>query len=249
MGGICFCQPPTVVTLSANVGSTVDAEENLIYKIFPKVTGFKSAQIFELKIDLYQVRIAYLKNGVLHTTKWNLSFDEFMELRHSVANQPAITDEMRRSIYEDLEYLRTSEIIKSIPTGQFVIVKHISGKKIRGILLPSEETQLNLQTTVNSFSIPFHEIDEIAFHSPSESKTKWNKWLYFAGASGGLALAEVWNNQKSPQSDLVWHYRFLGIMTGLLGGQELIEAINIITSPKNLFKLSPEDIKEFDEFE
>jgi len=247
--GWAMPQSPEIVPLSAKVGTTVDAEENIIFGIFPAVIGFESAQVFALPDNTYQIKIVYLKSGRKNIETLNYTFDEFISLKHMVDRQPAITAADRQAIYENLTYLRTSEILEDIPTGQFVIVKHTSGKKIRGILLPSVNHHLQVQTPVQVLDFPYHQVSGIAYRESFKTRYGWRKWIYAAGALTGLGLAEIWNGYTEPVPEMGWHYRFMGVLLGLLGGREMYEAVNILTSPKTHFSLSPEEVQRIINFE
>ncbi len=237
-------QSPEIIPLSAKVGTTIDAEENIVFGIFQDVIGFESAQIFALPDDTYQVKIAYLKSGRIKIKTLNYTFDKFIRLKHMIDRKPAITMKDRQEIYENLTYLRTSEILEEIPTGQYVIIKHVSGKKIRGILLPSVDHSLQIQTPVQVLDFPYHQVSGIAYREFFNIRYGWRKWIYTAGALMGLGLAEVWNGHTNPVPEMGWHYRFMGILLGLLGGREMYEAVNILTSPKTHFTLSPEEVQK-----
>jgi len=242
--GWLVAQSPEVVPLSAKVGTTVDAEENIIFRIFPDVIGFESAQIFALPDNTYEVKIAYLKYGRKKIKTLNYTFDQFITLKHMIDRKPAITLKDRQEIYKNLTYLRTSEILEKIPTGQFVVVKHVNGKKIRGILLPFVDNRLQIQTPVQVVDIPYYEVGGISYHKSFKTRLKWRKWIYAAGAMLGIGMAEIWNGHTKPVIEMTWHYRFMGLLLGLLGGQEMYEAVNIISSPKSHFTLSPEETLE-----
>ena len=244
MFGWGVAQSPEVVPLSAKVGTTVDAEENIIFRIFPDVIGFESAQIFALPDNTYEVKIAYLKYGRKKIKTLNYTFDQFITLKHMIDRKPAITLKDRQEIYKNLTYLRTSEILEKIPTGQFVVVKHVNSKKIRGILLPFVDNRLQIQTPVQVVDIPYYEVGGISYHKSFKTRLKWRKWIYAAGTMLGIGMAEIWNGHTKPVIEMTWHYRFMGLLLGLLGGQEMYEAVNIISSPKSHFTLSPEETLE-----
>ncbi len=55
-------------------------------------------------------------------------------------------------------------------------------------------------------------------------------------------MAEVWNEQKSPRIDTVWHNRFTGMGVGLLLGVEMFEAVSVLTSPTRYIALTQEEL-------
>ncbi len=227
------------MTLSQKVGATIDVEENLFYGIFPEVEGFETAQIIEDSDDRFRVQFVIVSGGRRVTKNLALSWDEFMELKLLVDRAPEISPEDRLALHQDLHYLHTTDILEQIPTGQFVILKHINGRTIRGILLPFENNLLRIQTPVQVLSFPYHEVRSIAYREKIIERFGWQKWIFASAACVGILAAEVWNSQVLPTSDLTWHYRFLGTALGLVGGREISEAVNIIFSPRTKFEIAP----------
>ncbi len=232
-------QNGNIVPLSQKVGTTIDAEENLIYGIFTEIRGFESAQVFEISENEYQVRYVIIEQGRRVTREKSLTWNEFFQLKQAIDKQPVISAADRAAVYQDLNYLRTTDIVESIPTGQFVKIKHVNGRTIRGILLPFEDNLLRIQTPIQVLSFPYHEVQEIAYRKEIKERPSWRKWIFASAAAGGLMMAEIWNTQVAPQNDLGWHYRFLGTILGLIGGQEIIEAVDIIFSPQEKFEIAP----------
>ncbi|MFH1851909.1 MAG: hypothetical protein ABIA75_06155 [Candidatus Neomarinimicrobiota bacterium] len=230
--GLLAAQSPEIIPLSSKVGTTIDAEENLLYAIFPEIQGFESAQFFQVKEDLYQARIIFHKDGQVITNKKFYTWKEYIDLKHQIDRMAPITDQDRQNLYQDLTYLRTREILDDIPTGQFVKVKHVGGMTVRGILVPHGNDLFRIQTPVQIVAFPYHEVGAISYRSVIVEQHHRRKWLYVVGAGLGLGLSEVWNSQTAQPSSQAWHNRFLGSMLGLMLGQELYEAANILLSPR-----------------
>jgi len=45
---VLSAQTPDIIPLSKKVGLTVDAEENVFFRIFPDIEGFYSAQFYDV---------------------------------------------------------------------------------------------------------------------------------------------------------------------------------------------------------
>lgn len=228
-----------VVPLSSKVRMTVDAEENSIYGIFPEVIGFHDAQFIQVSIDHYQARISYQSKGRVKVVNRQFTARQFIALKHRVDKLPPITETMRLDLRENLTYLHAVDILEAIPTGQFVVVGHVNGQRMRGILLPFSDQHLNLQTTVKKISVPYHEVETIAYREQIIARPGLQKWIYGICAAIGVGLAEIWNSQTADRGDQQWHYRSMGVLLGLLAGSELGEAVNILASPKTSFSLIP----------
>jgi hypothetical protein len=167
---------------------------------------------------------------------------EFIELQHHVDVQPPITDRDREGIRKNLTYLTTVNILESIPPDQFIIIKHRTGKKIRGALIGLEKRQLSIQTPISVETIPIWDMASITYRKKIRELPKLKGFLYALSALGGVILAEVWNEQTRPRIDQVWHFRFIGTVLGILTGAETYQAVNIISSPKTFFALTPEEM-------
>ena len=90
--------------------------------------------------------------------------------------------------------------------------------------------------------MPIWDMSSITYRKNIRELPKLKGFLYALSALGGVILAELWNEQTRPRIDQVWHFRFIGTVLGMLVGSETYEAVNIITSPKTFFALTPEEM-------
>ena len=239
---ILSAQTPDIIPLSKKVGLTVDAEENVFFRIFPDVDGFYSAQFYEAGKNKIIIQIVFINFSQRSVRRRSLTMREFIELQHHVDVQPPITDRDREGIRKNLTYLTTVNILESIPPDQFIIIKHRTGKKIRGALIGLEKRQLSIQTPISVETIPIWDMASITYRKKIRELPKLKGFLYALSALGGVILAEVWNEQTRPRIDQVWHFRFIGTVLGILTGAETYQAVNIISSPKTFFALTPEEM-------
>ena len=239
---ILSAQTPDIIPLSKKVGLTVDAEENVFFRIFPDIDGFYSAQFYEAGKNKIIIQIVFIDFSQRSVRRRSLTMREFIELQHHVDVQPPITDRDREGIRKNLTYLTTVNILKSIPPDQFIIIKHRTGKKIRGALIGLEKRQLSIQTPISVETIPIWDMASITYRKKIRELPKLKGFLYALSALGGVILAEVWNEQTRPRIDQVWHFRFIGTVLGILTGAETYQAVNIISSPKTFFALTPEEM-------
>ena len=239
---ILSAQTPDIIPLSKKVGLTVDAEENVFFRIFPDIDGFYSAQFYEAGKNKIIIQIVFIDFSQRSVRRRSLTMREFIELQHHVDVQPPITDRDREGIRKNLTYLATVNILKSIPPDQFIIIKHRTGKKIRGALIGLEKRQLSIQTPISVETIPIWDMASITYRKKIRELPKLKGFLYALSALGGVILAEVWNEQTRPRIDQVWHFRFIGTVLGILTGAETYQAVNIISSPKTFFALTPEEM-------
>ena len=237
---ILSAQTPDIIPLSKKVGLTVDAEENVFFRIFPDIDGFYSAQFYEAGKNKIIIQIVFIDFSQRSVRRRSLTMREFIELQHHVDVQPPITDRDREGIRKNLTYLTTVNILESIPLDQFIIIKHRTGKKIRGALIGLEKRQLSIQTPISVETIPIWDMASITYRKKIRELPKLKGFLYALSALGGVILAEVWNEQTRPRIDQGWHFRFIGSVLGILTGAETYQAVNIISSPKTFFALTPE---------
>ena len=239
---ILSAQTPDIIPLSKKVGLTVDAEENVFFRIFPDIDGFYSAQFYEAGKNKIIIQIVFIDFSQRSVRRRSLTMREFIELQHHVDVQPPITDRDREGIRKNLTYLTTVNILESIPPDQFIIIKHRTGKKIRGALIGLEKRQLSIQTPISVETIPIWDMASITYRKKIRELPKLKGFLYALSALGGVILAEVWNEQTRPRIDQVWHFRFIGTVLGILTGAETYQAVNIISSPKTFFALTQEEM-------
>ena len=235
-------QTPDIIPLSKKVGLTVDAEENIFYRIFNDIDGFFSAQFYEVGNNKIVVQIVFVDFSQKSVRRRTMKMKEFIDLQHHVDTQPFITDIDRKAISKNLTYLTTIDIIESIPHDQFIVIEHRSGKKIRGSVLGIEDRLISIQTPISVETIPIWDMASLTYRKKIREIPKIKGFLYAVSALGGVILAEIWNEQTRPRIDLIWHFRFIGTVLGTLFGAETYQAVNIISSPTTFFALTPEEM-------
>ena len=235
-------QTPDIIPLSKKVGLTVDAEENVFFRIFPDIDGFYSAQFYDVGNNKIIIQIVFVEFSQRSVRRRFLTMREFIELQQHVDLQPYITTHDREGISTNLTYLTTMNILESIPPDQFIIIKHRTGKKVRGAYIGVEKRQLTIQTPISVEKMPIWDMASITYRKNIRELPKLKGFLYALSALGGVILAELWNEQTRPRIDQVWHFRFLGTVLGMLVGAETYEAVNIISSPKTFLALTPEEM-------
>ena len=103
-------QTPDIIPLSKKVGLTVDAEENIFYRIFNDIDGFYSAQFYDVGKNKIVVQIVFVDFSQKSVSRRSMTTEEFIDLKHHVDAQPYITDIDRQAISENLTYLTTVSI-------------------------------------------------------------------------------------------------------------------------------------------
>ena len=235
-------QTPDIIPLSKKVGLTVDAEENIFYRIFNDIDGFYSAQFYDVGKNKIVVQIVFVDFSQKSVRRRSMTTEEFIDLKHHVDAQPYITDIDRQAISENLTYLTTVSIIESIPHDQYIVIEHRSGKKVRGSVLGVEDRLISIQTPISVETIPIWDMASLTYKKEIREIPKIKGFLYAVSALGGVILAEIWNEQTRPRIDLIWHFRFIGTVLGTLFGAETYQAVNIISSPSTFFALTPEEM-------
>ena len=247
MGSFLNGQNGEIIPLSQKVGLTLDAEENLFYNVFTDIDGFESAQFYEMSPRTVIARITFVQYSQQKTSKRKLKMMDFLTMKESVDVQPMITDEDRKLVHENLTYLQTEDILENIVEDQYVTIKHRSGRRIQGTLKKYEEKYLMIQTPVSLETIPIWDMESISYRESIVHRKDWKFAVYGISALAGIPLAEGWNVQTRPENEDIWHFRFLGSVFGLLAGSEAFNTMNILTSPKTFFALTPEEMDKLKE--
>jgi small nuclear ribonucleoprotein (snRNP)-like protein len=236
-----WAQNGEIIPLSQKVGTVLDAEENLFYQVYD-IDGFESAQFYEISLRTVVAKITFVEYSQQKISKRKYSMMEFLRMKEAVDVQPWITEEDRKLVKENLTYLETNNILNSIRENQYVVIKHRSGRKIRGTLINYDDKELIIQTAISVEKIPIWDMESISYRESFKIRSDWKYPLFAFSALAGLALAEGWNEQTRPAIDSVWYNRFLGSVAGMLAGIEVFQTFNILTSPKTFFALTPEEM-------
>ncbi len=243
-----FCSFPLVaqqgeiIPLSAKVGTVIDAEENAFYNIFPEIKGFESAQFYQVRPNRIVARIVFVEYTNKRITRKAFTLRQFTELQNSVNRFPMITDKDRKALGENFSYLETVAVLESIPLNQYVSVKHRNGKRITGTLLSFDGKWLEIQTPVSIVSLPIWNLERISYRQKLVKHPRWKPVIFIMCAATGLGLSEIWNVQTNPRIEMVWHFRFLGTVLGLLAASEVMNSVDILATPKQVFALTPAEM-------
>ncbi len=246
---LAFCQADLlaqdgeIVHLSPEIGTELDAAENVYYNIFPDISGFKNAQFYEQPDRSYIAKIVFVKYSNQRTTKRRFTFRQFFDLQNSVKGFPELTESERSKIKSDFTYLNTVDVMNNIPGNQYVIIKHRDGKKIKGTFIKFDEKYLHVQTPLEVLRIPLWQMNNIAYKTSIIDRSSWKKYFLLFSASLGVGAMEVWNNHRDPVIDKIWYNRVMGLMLGIIFSNELQEASEILLTPNREFALTPEDQK------
>lgn len=242
----CFVlsQQSEVIELTKHIGFTLDAEENRYYKVFDDIPNFESAQFFQSNNDTIESRISYVEFTRIKISKKIFTLKSFVELQVRLDTMAPITSDIRESYRKNLTYLRTKDILKNIPTGQYVEVNHINGTKVKGTLLSFNKDRLFIQTPMSVKMIRITSMERITYRNNIIDRPEWQKFIYSGAAIMGLVVMELWNIQTNPIWSYRWHYRFFGAAMGLLAGAELYDTSMILMTKKTKFGLSSSDLKK-----
>ena len=241
---LAISQNEEVVELTSHIGFTLDAEENQYYQVYNEIPNFESAQFFQIETDIIESRISYLEYTRIKISYKRMNLKSFVDLQLRLNSMPKITEEIRESFRKNLTYLRTKDILKSIPVGQYVEVRHINGKRIKGTLLSFNKDRLYIQTPVSVKLIKITSMERITYREQIIDRPEWQKFIYSGAALAGLLMMELWNRQTDPIWGYRWHNRFIGATFGLLAGAEVYDTSMILLSKKTKFGLSSEDLEK-----
>ena len=239
----CNGETGQVIILGENVGSTIDWEENVILQLFPDIKGFENAQLFEISPSKYSIKIEYKDGRRTKILRRTIGWETFYELKQKSDSQPIITSQMRSELNLKKSQELAEQNLETLPFKSFCKVNLTDGKKIHGRYMGNRRNNLQFQTLVSRISVPLDEINSMVYRPEiREAGIVKSVISYTLGALTGLAVAELWNSQSTPAIDQTWNNRFTGTVLGLLTGGELVQTIEILTSPKKEVILKRKDL-------
>ena len=235
-------QDGEILEITKHIGYTLDAEENLHYKVFNDIPNFESAQFFEISSQKIEARISFIEYTNIKTSRKAYDLKEFSNIQFRLKKTPNITDEIRQSFRKNLTYLRTKSILENIPTGQYLSVKHRNGVWLRGTLLSFRNDRLLIQTPFSIKQVPITKMERVTYREKIITMPEWKVVTYGLAALLGLGLMETWNRQTTPNWGYKWHNRFIGGIFGLVAGAEVYDTSMILLTKKTHFGLTPEEL-------
>ncbi len=235
-------QNQEIIPLTDSIGFNLDAAENKYYGVFKDIPGFESAQFYEINRNRIEARITYLEYSRKKVSRRAMSLREFTNLQFRVKQMPIMTLKDRDEMADDFTYLRTDEILSSIPKDQFVKIKHRSGKRLSGTLVAYLNQNLIIQTPLSLEKVKISNLERVTYREKIISRPEWKLRIYGMTALLGLFIMESWNNQTNPRTEIQWHNRFIGAAVGTLAGAELFDTFEILASPKTHFGLTPSEL-------
>ena len=244
LSSFLLSQNKEIIEITKHIGYTLDAEENKYYKVFEDIPNFENAQFFMSDNDTVEARISYLEFTRTKTSKKIFVLRSFVDLQFQLNTKPPITEQIRESFRKNLTYLRTKDILKSIPKGQYVEINHINGKKLKGTLLSFNKDRLFVQTPMSVKMIKMTSMERITYRDNIIDRSELQKFIYSGAAIMGLIMMELWNRQTNPIWAYRWHNRFFGATLGLLAGAELYDTTMIMMTKKTKFGLSASELKK-----
>ncbi len=236
-----YSQDGEVLNISKHIGHTLDAEENLYYNVFSNIPNFNDAQFFQVKPNQIIARISFIDYTKIKITRKVFSLKKFTDLQIRLNKKPQITDKIRESFADNLTYLRTKHVLENISVGQYVSVKTLSNRWVKGTLLSFKKNTLSLQTPYSIKRIPMTQMERINYRENIIIRPDWKIYFYGFAAIIGYTLIERWNIQTTPEWGVKWHNRFSGAIFGLFAGAEVYDTSMILLSKKTQFGLTPKE--------
>ena len=227
-----------VMILSQKVGTEIDMHENRFYRIFPKEKGFINAQIIRIDKDNFRVVINKKIRGKERLVKRFISLDDYEKLQLHVDAQPELTEKAKIEMYEGMDFLRAEKIINEIPKPQYVILKHSGQKKLKGSLFFVDENMLHIQTPTTIEKVHLSDLDQLSYRPEIGEYEYLRPYLYGITGLTGFALAQKYNSQRNPETDIKWYNRFYGTIIGLIFSSELFDAVSTLLTPSETIILS-----------
>ena len=227
-----------VMILSQKVGTEIDMHENRFYRIFPKEKGFINAQIIRIDKDNFRVVIIKKVRGKERLVKRFISLDDYEKLQLHVDAQSELTEKAKIEMYEGMDFLRAEKIVNEIPKPQYVILKHSGQKKLKGSLFFVDENMLHIQTPTTIEKVHLSDLDQLSYRPEIGEYEYLRPYLYGITGLTGFALAQKYNSQRQPETDIKWYNLFYGTIIGLIFSSELFDAVSTLLTPSETIILS-----------
>jgi len=227
-----------VMILSQKVGTEIDMHENRFYRIFPKEKGFINAQIIRINKENFRVVINKKIREKERLVKRFISLDDYEKLQLHVDAQPELTEKAKIEMYEGMDFLRAEKIVNEIPKPQYVILKHSGQKKLKGSLFFVDENMLHIQTPTTIEKVHLSDLDQLSYRPEIGEYEYLRPYLYGITGLTGFALAQKYNSQRQPETDIKWYNLFYGTIIGLIFSSELFDAVSTLLTPSETIILS-----------
>ena len=233
-----------VMILSQKVGTEIDMHENRFYRIFPKEKGFINAQIIRIDKENFRVVINKKIRGKERLVKRFISLDDYEKLQLHIDAQPELTEKAKIEMYEGMDFLRAEKIVNEIPKPQYVILKHSGQKKLKGSLFFVDENMLHIQTPTTIEKVHLSDLDQLSYRPEIGEYEYLRPYLYGITGLTGFALAQKYNSQRNPETDIKWYNRFYGTIIGLIFSSELFDAVSTLLTPSETIILSEAEFEK-----
>ena len=227
-----------VMILSQKVGTEIDMHENRFYRIFPKEKGFINAQIIRIDKENFRVVINKKIRGKERLVKRFISLDDYEKLQLHIDAQPDLTEKAKIEMYEGMDFLRAEKIVNEIPKPQYVILKHSGQKKLKGSLFFVDENMLHIQTPTTIEKVHLSDLNQLSYRPEIGEYEYLRPYLYGITGLTGFALAQKYNSQRQPETDIKWYNLFYGTIIGLIFSSELFDAVSTLLTPSETIILS-----------
>ena len=233
-----------VMILSQKVGTEIDVHENRFYRIFPKEKGFINAQIIRINKENFRVVIIKKIRGKERLVKRYISLDDYEKLQLHVDAQPELTEKAKIEMYEGMDFLRAEKIVNEIPKPQYVVLKHSGQKKLKGSLFFVDKNMLHIQTPTTIEKVHLSDLDQLSYRTEIGEYEYLRPYLYGITGLTGFALAQKYNSQRQPETDIKWYNRFYGTIIGLIFSSELFDAVSTLLTPSETIILSEAEFEK-----
>ncbi|MFL2983196.1 MAG: hypothetical protein ACJZ12_02260 [Candidatus Neomarinimicrobiota bacterium] len=235
-----------VTILSDNVGTEIDRHENRFYKIFPDEKGLVDAQFVTIEDNKYAVYIVKKINGSLTKVHRYLNQEDFDQLKNYVDLQPVMTKEAKIAMYKGMNFLRAEKIIEEIPKPQYVDLRYLRNKKIRGTLFKTENNILFIQTVNAIERINLNDVDIFSYRSTVGEFNHLRPYTTVITSIVGFAMATLYNIQRPvtyneygyARNDIAVYRQIFGTIIGLIFSGEVFDGVSTLLTTRETIILS-----------
>ncbi|MFQ6605904.1 MAG: hypothetical protein ACE5D8_10200 [Fidelibacterota bacterium] len=243
-----LAQQGEIILLTPTIGTEIDAAENAYYRIFQEIKGFKNAHFFEQEDGSYMARIAFVEFSHQRITRKRYSQREFFRLQQRLERAKPMPPDYRINAEKEFTYLESKTILSSIPTEQYVVIRHRDGDKLRGSLKGFDGERIVLQTATTRLTVPVWNMNSISYRQELQDRSSWRNYLLLIGTGLGYKIAQFWNHQHEFESGRKGYNIVAGSLIGLLLGNESLQLVALFTTPRKTYALTPEDQSKIKDF-
>jgi len=249
---LCFCifqqniNARDFLLIHEKVGTTLDLEEKVHYRLFPEIYNFIDAQFFEVSPETIAIQIrTWSEAGEVISLRYIKPYD-FYCLRAVIEQQPTLSEEERQNIRKRFQPLFTDRFLAEVPPEAYCRVRTLDKRKFAGIFYRVKDNYLQLWIDKKVVSINKNNLAKIKYWSDYRQQ-EWP--VYFSLFTGGIiaysAAAYLTGALNLLPAD-AYLFKLGSAALGVVAGYQAAPIINEWTLPSVTIEFRKNRIKRLD---